>query len=238
MRCILFLLCSLGPLLPARAAVLIHEYALRGSLDDNLGGPALTSLGGDITALGYIFAANQGLSLRSALPTPTNYSLEFSFKLDSTVGATKLVDFHNRADDTGLYQTNGRLNYFPNATSSVVDFAPGTDVHVVLTRDSATDIVTGYVNGQQRFSFVDTALDATHPNDRLYFFADDRFQGGASDASGGTINYLRMFNGALTASEVNALFLASPPLAVPEAPVAALLSIGLAVTLMKLGRRR
>jgi hypothetical protein len=238
MRSIIFLLCSLGSLLPARGAVLIHEYALRGSLNDSLGGPALTSLGGDITALGYIFAANQGLSLRSALPTPANYSLEFSFKLDSTAGATKLIDFHNRADDTGLYQTDGRLNYFPNATAGTVDFAPGTDVHVVLTRDGATDVVTGYVNGKQSFSFVDTALDATHPNDRLYFFADDRFKGGASDASGGTVNYLRMFNGALTASEVNALFLAGPPMAVPEAPVAVLLSLGLVVTLATVRRRR
>lgn len=238
MRCIVFLLCSLGPLLPARAAVLIHEYALRGSLDDNLGGPALTSLGGDITALGYIFAANQGLNLRSALPTPADYSLEFSFKLDSTIGATKLVDFHNRADSTGLYQTDGRLNYFPNAKSSVADFSPGMDVHVVLTRDGATDIVTGYVNGQQRFSFNDAALDATHPNDSLYFFADDRFQGGTSDASGGTVNYLRMFNGALSASEVNALFLSAPPLAVPEAPVAVLLSLGLAVILARFSRKR
>jgi hypothetical protein len=223
---------------PARSAVLIHEYALRGTLADNLGGPALTSLGGEITALGYIFAANQGLSLTNSLLTPANYSLEFSLKLDSVAGTTKLVDFHNRADNTGLYQTQDRLTFIPSGAATAGGIAAATNVHVVLTRDGATNVVTVFVNGQVGFSFLDTSLEATHRNDRLYFLTNDLFMSSAGDASGGTLNYLRLFNGALTSAEVSTLFSAGPPLAIPEAPIAVLFSIGLVVTFLMSRRGR
>lgn len=227
-RRVIPLVCALALLLvPARAAVLIHEYALRGSLDDSQGGGPLRSLGGDITALGYVFAANQGLALSSRLLTPSNFSLEFSFQLDSTSGYAKLVDFHHLLDDTGLYQHNGRLDFFPAAASPTVDITANTDVHVVLTRDSATNLFTGYVNGQSQFSFTDPGLLSTLPGlgNTLYFFVDD-FATGRSEASGGTLNYLRVFNGALSAVEVNALYTAGPPLAIPEPSTLALLLLG------------
>jgi hypothetical protein len=99
-------------------------------------------------------------------------------------------------------------------------------------------VVTAYVNGEVRFSFIDTALDATHPNGRLYFFVDDRFKNGPTDASGGTLNYLRVFNGALNSTEVSTLFAAGPPLAIPEEPIAILLSIGLIVSLVCSARKK
>ena len=219
----------------ASAAVLIHEYALRGTLDDNLGGESLTALGGQITALGYVFAPNQGLSFSARDFTPTNYSIELSFRLDATTGSTKIIDFHNLTSDPGLYQSNGSLAFSPSANTSFLDFAPGSDVHLVLTRDAATSVVTAYVNGQQRFSFLDPDGLAVSPgfSNKLNLLIDDQ-----SNTSGGTANYLRVFNGALTANEVSDLLAAGPPNVIPEPTTLGLLLTGGALAAWLTRRRR
>jgi hypothetical protein len=222
---------------PLHAAVLIHEYALRGSLEDNLGGSPLTDVGGQITTLGYVFAANQGLSFSSRDFTPSNYSVELSFKFDSNLGTSKILDFHNLTSNPGLYAQDGRLSFAPAASSSLLDFTPGMDVHVVLTRDGATNLVTAYVNGQERFSFYDHDSLASPPglSNKLNFFLDDTADG---QASGGTLNYLRVFNGALNANDVNALFAGGPPIGVPEPSTYALMAIGVLTVALDFRRRR
>lgn len=221
----------------SQAAVLLHEYALRGTLDDNKGGPALSSMGGQITALGYVFAANQGLTLTSPVISATSFSLELSFHFDSTSGYKKIADFHDRADDSGFYQLNGALNFYPVVTASAADFVAGVDVHVVLTRDAQTNVVVGYVNGQQRFSFTDTSPFATFtaPDNKLTLFADD-FATSQGEATSGSVNYLRVYNGPLTAGEVSALYAAGAPLAIPEPSTVALLGLG-ALVVTGFGRR-
>lgn len=212
--------------------MLLHEYALQGSLIDNKGGPSLTALGGQITALGYVFAANQGLTLVSPALSATTFSLELSFKFDSTSGYRKIADFHDRVDDSGLYQYDGRLNLYPHVTAPEVDFVAGSVVHVILTRDGATNVVTGFVNGQQRISFVDSTPTATltAPDKKLILFADD-FYTSEGEASAGRVNYIRVFNGALTATEVSALFAGSAPVVIPEPSTVAMTVVGLAVML-------
>ena len=211
--------------LPVRAAVLIHEYALRGTLADSNGGNTLSAFGGEITALGYVFAANHGLVFSSSALTPKNYSIEFSFNLNSTAGFTKLIDFHNPAADPGLYQQNGRLGFTPYAKAEVTELLPGINAHVVLTRDGTTNLVTAYVNGIERFSFADDEFHAVPSglNNGLSFFFN---QSSDPHYPGGTLNYLRVFNGALTGSEVNALFAAGPPDAIPEPSSVILITLG------------
>jgi hypothetical protein len=222
----------------ARAAVLIHEYALRGSLADNRGNSPLAAIGGQITALGYIFAANQSLTLSSPVLNSSSFSLELSFRFDAIGGYRKIADFHDRGDDTGFYALNANLNFYPVVTAGPSDFLPDTDVHVVLTRDGITNVVTGYVNGQQRFTFNDTGPLATltSPDRKLTLFADD-FATGQGEAAGGTVNYVRVFNGALTATEVSALYAAGPPLVVPEPATHMLLGLGGVVLLGSRFRR-
>lgn len=224
---------------PLRGAVLINEYALRGNLNDNLGGTPLTSLGGQITSLGYVFAANQGLSLSIPFLSFANFSIELSFKFDAVTGYRKIADFKSLVEDMGFYVLNGSLNFFPVATATQTDFTPGTNVVVALTRDGATGIVTGYVNGQQRFSFLDnTTLAVATPGvpSNLILFKDDTATGG-NEASGGQLNYLRVFNGALTSGQVSALYAGGAPQAVPEPTTLLLLMLGGPVV-FALARRR
>jgi hypothetical protein len=238
-RWLLLLACATTlAFVPARAAVLVHEFALRGTLNDSVGTTPLTSLGGQITALGYVFAANQGLAFSSPSLSPINYSLEFSFRLDTVAGNRKLVDFTALASNFGVYDTSGVISFPPNLSSGSQIITPGTNVHVVITRNSATGVVSGYVNGQLSFSFTDTALAATALTG-FRFFVDDIITS-QTEASGGTVNYMRFYNGALTQGEVTSLFAAGPPLAVPEPSTYALLSVGgivMAVTALRRRRR-
>jgi hypothetical protein len=195
-------------------------------------------MGGEIAALGYVFAANQGLQLASPLINPINFSLEFSFRLNDVSGYRKLADFHDRADDSGFYVLNGALNFYPITTAGTADFLAGVDAHVVLTREDTTNLVNGYVNGQLRFTFTDSAPSATltAPDKKLTLFADDYATSGGEAASG-TVNYVRIYNGALTASEVNSLYAAGAPHVVPEPPPIILLGAGLAILARSLRRR-
>jgi hypothetical protein len=240
LRHLLALFCGLALLsLPARAAVLIHEYALRNSLADNKGGPVLTSLGGQITALGYVFSSSQGVSLAAPSLSATDYSLEFSFKLNSTVGNIKLLDLHGLTDTTGLYSADGRLSFEPGTKAVSASIVAGSNTTVVITRSSATNVVTAYINGQSVFSFTDINSAAVLASNRqLLFFRDQLTLNPNGTLASGTLNYLRVFNGALTSTEVSALFAAGAPLSVPEPSTAALMVTGLAVFAVALRRRR
>lgn len=226
-------------LAPGRAAVLVHEYALRGSLNDSVGNTPLTSLGGQITALGYVFAANQGLTFSTPTLNPVNYSLEFSFKLDTVAGDRKLVDFQSLTSDLGVYDRNGALSFFASAAGGGPAIAPQTDVHLVLTRNSSTNLVSGYINGQLSFSFTDSGSAATANGSlgSFRFFVDDLVTL-QTEASGGRVNFMRFYNGALTGGEVSSLYAAGPPLAVPEPSTFALLSAGGLVMAAAAWRRR
>src|SRR5262249_26334423 len=74
-----------------------HDYGLNNSLVDSRGGPSLGSLGGQLTATGYKFGANQGLTLSSASINAAKYSIELFFSWDALpIGWKKIIDFHDR----------------------------------------------------------------------------------------------------------------------------------------------
>lgn len=228
--------------------VLIGEFALQGSLNNNVsGGPPLVALPfssvfGQITSTGYVFGANQGLTFTSPTLSSGSYSIELSFKsnLDSAANWSKLVDFAGQTLDAGLYiHSNGgyRLQFYNVVEGPSGDFAAGTNVAVVLTRTSG-GTVAGYVNGLLRFSFADTSNQAliTAANSTLNFFVDDHVQG--DEASSGTVNFIRIYDDALSASDVSALFLAGAPSAIPEPATGAAILGAYALGLAALRRRR
>lgn len=207
----------------SNAAVLTHVYRLDGSLADDLGGPNMTNNGGTLGAAGITFGMNQGPSLSSAL-NPTTYSVEMHFQLDSFSGWRKLLDFNNRVSDDGLYTYpilwHGPV-FAPELSTYVGPYAPQPSVmvDVVLTRDS-TGQTTAYFDGVLQWSFNDSASRAVFsgPNSIAYFLTDDT-TGASNESSSGFIDYVRIWDGALTATEVANL---TPPVphdnqaAVPE----------------------
>ena len=129
---------------PASAA-LIKSYDFNGNFADTLGnGSDLVPFGGTISGGRYIFGFNQGLGLDSALPSTSNYAIEFKFEMtDDPTFWNKLIDFEDQTSDIGLYVGGDRLRFF-NDTAGGPDPIPlNTDVVVTLTRNGATNEVAG-----------------------------------------------------------------------------------------------
>nr|WP_316643892.1 LamG-like jellyroll fold domain-containing protein [uncultured Roseateles sp.] len=215
----------------AHATTPTHFYELNNSYADSLGGPALSDLGGTLGATSYSFAANQGLTVDSAVGQDV-YTIDTSFAFDSTGGYRRIVDFKGGASDSGLYNLSTALNFYPVVTGALGAFADGQQVRVTISRDAAGTF-TGYVNGVQQITFNDSTGLAKFDtaNNTARFFRDDNAVGG--EASAGSVDYIAIYNTALSAQEIATL---AP--AVPEPETYALMLAGLAGVLAMASRRK
>jgi hypothetical protein len=130
------------------------------------------------------------------------------YSLADTSSYRKIVDFKNLTTDGGLYNLNSKLNFYTtgdlvNGTTVVGDNTP---VRLVLTRDGSTGQTTGFYNGVSQFSFADTGSFATFTgsNNIINFFQDD-ITTFPREASGGVLQRLAIYDGALSAAEVASL---------------------------------
>ena len=184
------------------AGVLTHDYQLNGTLTDAFAGPSLVAAGGTLGPNDYTFGANQGLSLSNGLVSNGNYSIEMRFSFYNLNGYNKILDFKNLSSDNGFYDLNSALNFYPVVTGGPA-FNTGTMADVILTRDGASNTLTGYVNGVLQWSFMDVGSLAVfdQPNDIVQFFKDD-FATGQREASSGVVDFIRIYDGALNANEI------------------------------------
>lgn len=214
----------------AANAALIRDYELNGSLADSLGGPSLIADGGTLGATRYSFGANQGLSLTySALSSLSLYSIELVFDFQQFNIWRKIIDFNARVTDDGFYfDPSNRLDFFP-VTSSPTAITSPVDVHVVLTRDATSSIVNAYLNGGLEFSFNDSGgLAVFRGADTLVHFFEDDAVTGFGEASGGSVDCVRIYNTALSAVEVANLASCGPGRNnVPEPSTLLLAAVGL-----------
>jgi hypothetical protein len=194
---------------------------------------------------------NQGLTLESpGLGNPGVYSIEMKIRLDSLRNITpvsqpwvKLIDFKNQTLDDGFY-TEDSGGFGGTGVSSLIEFFgagfaasadpvvfPNQWVHLVLTRDAAGN-VTAYTQGAEAFSDVDAAGDLVFStaNNVMRFLQDDNVSpnygppgGPVYETTPGEIDFLRIYDSALSASDVAAL--------VPEPSSFVLALIGLAAVL-------
>lgn len=197
-------------------ASLIHDYQLNGNLNDVLGGPALVSNGGTVNFNNYSFGANQGLTLSNGLGgVPDTYSIEMVFRLADPTGYRALIGFKNQTQNEGLYSNDSALDFFdivpgPTAAGPSGAFTANQDVHLVITRDGATDKFSAYINGVLQFSFTDSSdlASFTGPNNIIHFFMDDTVVTGQAGA--GVVDFIRIYNAELTAAQVQSLYQDSP----------------------------
>jgi hypothetical protein len=182
---------------PANAA-LIHDYTLNHTLADAKGGAAITNNGGALGATGITFAANKGPTL-GGFSNFAVYSVEVAFSFDSAPGYRKILDFKSLASDNRLNALNQNLDFYPMTTSPSVDFTSGKIANVVLTRDAA-GLTVGYVDGVAKISFSDTSGLGVFTS-AINFLSDD-FVTGGREASSGFVDYVRIYDTALTAAQV------------------------------------
>jgi hypothetical protein len=200
------ILFALNGINEVQAASLTHRYDLKGSSADAFGGSSLQLGGGTLSGIGYTFGANQGLSLSNAV-NPGSYSIVMDFSIDDTSSYRKLIDFKDLSSDNGLYNVFGSLDFyvFGDISGPTSPFSNGVLSRLVVTRD-ASNLFAGYVNGVLQFQFTDSGGDAifSDSNNIIRFLTDDTATGG-SEASGGFLSRVEIYDGALTSAEAAAL---------------------------------
>jgi hypothetical protein len=210
----------------ARAAVLEHDYTLRNTLSPASGGPPLSVMGGNITALGYVFAGNP-VSIGTIPSVSSNISLEFSFTFRVQSGNLEPAAFTAVSIGPGIYSITSPLVLQPVAPSSPLNAPHDVNLHFVLTRNSATDAITGYVNGSPEFTL---SKDVKNSPDAISAGFNFSLREGSSStlaSLGGRVDFVRVYNGALSPGEVSQLFASGAPLAIPEPETYALFGAGL-----------
>ena len=160
----------------------------------------------------YSFGPNQGLALSNGLLNNADYSIEMIFNFSTLTGFRKVIDFKDRVSDRGLYNLDTTLRFYPFTSGPASAFTTNVDLDLVVTRGATTNRFIGYVDGIQQIAFTDSLGDAilTEPNNIIHFFKDD-FVTDQSEASGGVVDRIRIYDGGLTQSEVTALFTGGPP---------------------------
>ncbi len=228
----------------ARSVDMIGDYRLSdGTLSNQYAGPgALNALtvtqNGGTAGFGpsgwsWSDAASPGTGLNLAnIPGPvsTAYSIGITAWVGETTGFRKLIDFKNQTVDAGFYVNSEQFRFY-NLTQgggSVAAFVPFT---IVLTRDGAKN-VNVYLNGAVTpiLSFVDSGDLAVASTGVLKFFQDDTSVSGEYAAMG-SANLIRIWNGALSASQV------AGAMTVPEPSTWMLGTLSLTVMIMAARRR-
>ena len=186
--------------LPVSAATLTEEFNFASGYTNTAGG-GTASGPGEVSGGRYNLDFNEGLrvNLGSALST---WSIVFRGELDVTTGYRKLVDFSNRLLDTGLYNLNGTYMYYSSAFPTAVTISTNTDFIAALTYDGL--VAKGYLNGVQQFSFNSSGTGG-YPGTISAFdmWADDIAV--PNEAAGGSIDFVQVYEGALTGTEVAAI---------------------------------
>ncbi len=183
----------------------LHQYHLNGDYRDDFGGPDLVPAGGAFVAGGYRFGPNQGLSVTGAMPDQV-YTVDLVFAFDTLVGWRKILDFKDLTTDEGYYTYDDISQFVIVAGSAFADgphaLAPATTYQMTITRDAAGTVV-GYVDRSPVWTFVDSASVATlvAVGAPAHFFIDDNATG-MSEAEGGTVRRIRIWDRALAAGEI------------------------------------
>lgn len=202
----------------AANAVLLKSYDFDGDLTDTLGnGVDLIASGGSIVGGRYSFIANQGLRLDSALPSTTEYGIEFKIHMDNPIGFSKLIDFQDLLSDFGLYDRDDAGLQFFDLTGNVTTGVRGFDFTVGLGRSAGN--IEVFFDGASLFVALDDAGQAVPVANILNFFEDDNLFG-KGESFVGSVDFIRIHDDSST-------FGTEPP-TIPEPTTILLLGVGLA----------
>ncbi|WP_288379590.1 LamG-like jellyroll fold domain-containing protein [uncultured Massilia sp.] len=203
-------------------AGLIHHFTLNGSLADSAGSTSLVALGGELRANDYLFGADQGLRLDARLGGV--YTIDLRFRFDSLATYGRIVDFKNLTGDSGFYAVGDGLRLY-SVSNVGGHLDAGVDSRLTLTRD-AQNMFKVYQNGELVVSVSDTSGIADFGQNVAHFFRDNDGTN-SGEANPGAVDYIRIYDVALSLDEVRAL---TPPDAqVAEPGPLGLMGVGLAL---------
>jgi hypothetical protein len=223
------------------AAIPVAEYAFNNNFNSSIGGaPALTAvdpLGSSGFRTDTVFgqtrtvydftgttSAQSGLSLNVAglLSSNSTYTVEMQFQFtERDRGWRRILDSQNRQSDNGFYvNTSNQLAVYPFAGAS--SFSNGAYHDVVLSNNNG--VITFYLDGGAQNTITSNVMNIS-PANLLNFFLDNTVGGGAGEYSSGSVALIRVFDAALTGTDVGSL--PQAPTAVPEPATLALLVPGL-----------
>ena len=226
----------------ASQAGLIHQYELNGDLKDAKGGADLIAFGGDKGPGAYAFTANKGLQLQVALGSV--YTIDMEFRLGSDkANWQRILNFQFATPDHGLYVSTDKFCFYRGNCTNGSSFRPQQDIRLTVTRDS-NSLVSFYHDGVAMLSFQDglglagqtdlaDELDPRNPGKPprqrlLSFFKDD----GAGEFATGAVDFIHLYDHALSRQEVAALNVARVPEPAP------LVLVGAGLGLLGWTRRR
>lgn len=214
---------SLFTVTTGNAATLVSQFTFDSGYTDNAGGATATGVG-SVSGGRYNFGIDEGLSVTMGAPLSA-YSIVFSLEFDYFNTYNRLLDISGQTSDNGLYVNNTGLRYY-NAAGGFGPsgaFTPNVDATVVLTFDGTT--TTGYVDGSQAFSFAQSGAGYLGTLTSFDLFDDDHPPG--VEEAPGSLDFLEVYSGVLTSTEVAAYTGPAPISPVPLPAGGMLLLTGL-----------
>lgn len=201
----------------AGAATLRAEYRFQGNLASEIAAaPDLADIGQGnhfaferLNGLGLQqvlrFPQGNGLSLATTgLVSPTNNSVVVVFRLASTHGYRRILDFAGGVSDTGLYNLNGRVALYGASSSSKNVVLNNSYAEIALTNAAVaggSEQVTAYLNGTE-VAAGKASQGFDLGSGQLRFFRDNTSGAFTGEESSGAVSCVLVYDGTLTADEV------------------------------------
>jgi len=214
-------------------AALIHQFNLNGSLKDSVSNTSLASLGGKLVDNQYVFGLNQGLRLDTALGG--EYTIDMSFHFDGFNRYGRILEFGNLARENGFYAEGSKLRLYGYNNAPAGALVKDVNSRVTVTRDAAK-MFRVYQDGVLVLSVLDNTGIADFGSNPAHFFIDNTSGSYTNEANTGAVDYIRVFDSALTQAEL--LALPTPPAQAEVAEPASLGLVGAGLALVGWTRRR
>lgn len=201
----------------AAAATLRAEYLFQGDLSSEIAGaPDLANIGQGnrfaserINGLGLQqvlrFPEGNGLSLATTgLVNPTSNSVLVVFRLASTRGYRRILDFAGGVSDRGLYNLDGHVALYGADSASKDIVLNNSYAEIALTNAAApgeSEQVTAYLNGTEvAAGKASSGFDLG--SGQLRFFRDNTSGAYPGEESSGAVSCVLVYDGTLSADEV------------------------------------